>query len=63
VPATSALTAGLFGRHDVGEVFGWICCAHQAGAGLTSYLAGYLHSRLGDYIALLSVFMVRGIRR
>jgi MFS family permease len=72
VPAISALIGDLFGRHNVGEVFGWIRCAHQAGAGLTSYLAGYLHSRLGDYklaflcsglFALLAVFMVRRIRR
>jgi MFS family permease len=49
VPATSALTADLFGKHNVGVVFGWVCCAHQLGAALASYSAGYLHSLLGNY--------------
>ncbi|MGJ0483187.1 MAG: MFS transporter [Methylomicrobium sp.] len=49
VPATSALTADLFGKHNVGVVFGWVCCAHQLGAALASYSAGYLHSSLGNY--------------
>jgi MFS family permease len=71
VPATSALTADLFGKNNVGVVFGWICCAHQMGAALASYLAGYLHSQLGDYqlaflcsglFALLAVLMVVRIR-
>jgi len=72
VPATSALTADLFGKNNVGVVFGWICCAHQTGAALASYSAGYLHSRLGDYqlaflcsglFALLAVLLVVRIRR
>nr|WP_031431363.1 MFS transporter [Methylomicrobium agile] len=72
VPATSALTADLFGKNNVGVVFGWICCAHQAGAALASYSAGYLHSRLGNYhlaflcsglFALLAVLMVVRIRK
>lgn len=49
VPATSALTADLFGKHNVGVVFGWICFAHQVGAALASYGAGYLHHLAGNY--------------
>lgn len=49
VPVTSALTADLFGKRNVGVVFGWICCAHQFGAASASYSAGYLHSVLGNY--------------
>lgn len=49
IPATSALTADLFGKQNVGVVFGWICFAHQIGAALAAYGAGYIHSMLGDY--------------
>lgn len=49
VPATSALTADLFGKHNVGVVFGWISFSHQAGAAIASYGAGYLHQLFGDY--------------
>ncbi|MGJ0514730.1 MAG: MFS transporter [Methylomicrobium sp.] len=72
VPATSALTADLFGRHNVGVVFGWVCCAHQMGAALASYSAGYLHSVLGNYhlaflcsglFALLAMLIVVRIPR
>jgi MFS family permease len=49
VPATSALTADLFGKQNVGILFGWICFAHQIGAALASYGAGYLHSLIGNY--------------
>ncbi|HET7769614.1 MAG TPA: MFS transporter, partial [Chloroflexota bacterium] len=40
VPPTSALAADLFGRRNVGTVFGWIFFAHQAGAALAAYLGG-----------------------
>lgn len=49
IPATSALTADLFGKQNVGVVFGWICFAHQIGAAIAAYSAGYLHSLIGDY--------------
>jgi MFS family permease len=49
VPATSAITADLFGKQNVGVVFGWICFAHQVGAALASYGAGYLHNLVGNY--------------
>jgi MFS family permease len=49
IPATSALTADLFGKQNVGVVFGWICFAHQVGAAIAAYGAGYMHSHLGNY--------------
>ncbi|WP_231879561.1 MFS transporter [Methylomonas koyamae] len=47
IPATSALTADLFGKQNVGVVFGWICFAHQIGAAIAAYSAGYVHSLMG----------------
>ena len=58
VPATSALTADLFGKQNVGVIFGWICFAHQIGASLASYGAGYLHSLFGNYTL---AFMTSGL--
>ena len=58
VPATSALTADLFGKQNVGVVFGWICFAHQVGAALASYGAGYLHQLAGNYTI---AFMISGL--
>ena len=49
IPATSALTADLFGKQNIGVVFGWICFAHQIGAAIAAYTAGYVHSLIGDY--------------
>jgi MFS family permease len=40
VPATSTLTADLFGRRSVGMLFGWIFLSHQVGAALASYIGG-----------------------
>jgi MFS family permease len=58
VPATSALTADLFGKQNVGVIFGWICFAHQIGAALASFGAGYLHSLFGNYTL---AFMTSGL--
>jgi MFS family permease len=49
VPATSALAADLFGKQNVGTVFGWIFFSHQVGAAIASYGAGLLRVWLGDY--------------
>ncbi|WNB75396.1 MFS transporter [Methylomonas koyamae] len=49
IPATSALTADLFGKQNVGVVFGWFCFAHQIGAAIAAYSAGYVDSLMGDY--------------
>ena len=49
VPPTIALTADTFGRANVGTVYGWIFCAHQVGAALTSWLGGVTRDTLGSY--------------
>ncbi|MGQ0567940.1 MAG: MFS transporter, partial [Armatimonadota bacterium] len=49
VPATTALTARLYGRYSVGEVSGWIFFSHQIGAATGSIVGGYLYDRLGNY--------------
>jgi predicted MFS family arabinose efflux permease len=49
VPATTALTARLYGRYSVGELSGWIFFSHQIGAATGSIVGGYLYDRLGDY--------------
>ena len=72
VPATSALTADLFGKQNVGAVFGWIFFAHQLGAATAAYGASALHRWGGDYactfwlagaFALLGAGLVLCIRR
>ena len=51
VPPTVALTADLFGRRQVGAVYGWIFFAHQVGAAAAAYLGGVAREWLGDYNA------------
>jgi MFS family permease len=58
IPATSALTADLFGKQNIGVVFGWICFAHQIGAAIAAYGAGYIHSVIGNYSL---AFMASGL--
>lgn len=57
VPATSALAADLFGKENIGVVFGWIFFAHQVGAAIAAYGASYLYSCSGSYTV---VFMLAG---
>lgn len=72
VPATSALTADLFGKQNVGAAFGWIFFAHQLGAAAAAYGGSLLHRWGGDYslafsmagaIAILAAGLVLRIRR
>ena len=49
VPPTSALVADIFGRKNVGVVFGWVFCAHQIGAALAAWLGGLARELTGDY--------------
>ena len=49
VPPTVRLTADLFGKQNVGIVFGWIFAAHQLGAATAAFGAGALHTLLGNY--------------
>ena len=49
VPPTVALTAKAFGRERVGVMFGWIVAAHQIGAGLAAWGAGWIRTVQGAY--------------
>ncbi len=49
VPATTALTARIYGRYSVGELSGWIFFSHQLGSAFGSLAGGYLYDRFGDY--------------
>jgi MFS family permease len=49
VPPTTALVADIFGRKNVGTVFGWVFCAHQVGAALAAWLGGVARDMAGDY--------------
>jgi len=49
VPPTLALTMQSFGREQAIVLFGWIVAAHQIGAALAAYGAGYLRSTEGHY--------------
>jgi sugar phosphate permease len=49
VPPTVALTAQIFGRQNVGLIFGWVMAAHQVGAAASAYLAGFFRSMDGTY--------------
>ena len=54
-PVSQIIAADRFGRRSVGQVFGWIFMAHQAGAAAAAYLGGVSHVVFGDYqIAFLS---------
>jgi len=55
VPATSMLAANMFGKQNVGVVFGWIFFAHQLGAAIASYGPSIIHSLAGDYAITFTV--------
>jgi sugar phosphate permease len=58
VPPTTNLTARLFGRRNLGQIYGWIFFAHMIGAALAAWLGGAVHDWLGDYTA---VFLSAGL--
>ncbi len=49
VPPTIALCADIFGRRNVGTIYGWVFCAHQIGAALMAYAGGAAQDALGSY--------------
>jgi MFS family permease len=49
VPATTALTANIFGRYSIGTLSGWIYFAHQVGAALGAAVGGWLFQATGSY--------------
>jgi sugar phosphate permease len=49
VPPTVALAADVFGRHNVGIVYGWIYAAHMLGAAILAQVAAIIRDANGDY--------------
>lgn len=49
VPPTTRLTAEIFGKQQVGILYGWIFAAHQLGAATAAFSAGVLRTLLGNY--------------
>ncbi len=49
VPPTANLTAQIFGRASLGQLYGWIFFSHMCGAALAAFAGGYAHTVLGDY--------------
>jgi predicted MFS family arabinose efflux permease len=71
VPATTALTAKIYGRYSVGELSGWIFFSPQMGSAVGALAGGYFYDRLGDYtvafhsaalVAFAATIMVLAIR-
>jgi predicted MFS family arabinose efflux permease len=66
VPATTAITANVFGRLSVGTLSGFILFAHQAGAALGAAAGGWLFTAFGSYTwafvsAALLAFVAAGL--
>ncbi|HLW61352.1 MAG TPA: MFS transporter [bacterium] len=58
VPPTVRLTADIFGKRNVGVVFGWISAGHQLGAATAAFGAGAARVWLGSYQV---AFMTSGL--
>lgn len=58
VPPTVRLTADIFGKRNVGVMFGWISASHQLGAATAAFGAGALRTWLGSYQV---AFMTSGL--
>lgn len=49
VPPTVALAADVFGRQNIGTVYGWIFASHQVGAALAAWGGGIVREGVGNY--------------
>jgi MFS family permease len=49
VPPTVALAADVFGRQNVGIVYGWIYAAHMLGAAILAQVAAIIRDTAGNY--------------
>lgn len=58
VPLTSSLVADLWGRVSMGTLFGMISFAHQAGAAVGTWLAGFIFDTAGTYAPAFILSMV-----
>jgi MFS family permease len=48
-PPTVALIADMFGRRNVGTIYGWVFFAHHTGAAIATTLAGVTRDVSGSY--------------
>ncbi|WP_341526874.1 MFS transporter [Nostoc sp. UHCC 0302] len=58
VPPTVRLVSNVFGKENVGVMFGWIVAGHQLGAATAAFGAGALRTWLGSYF---QAFILSGI--
>jgi len=58
VPPTVKLAAKAFGEENAALMFGWILAAHQIGAAMAAWGAGFIRSETGDYFG---AFVTSGI--
>ena len=49
VPPTVALVADVFGRNNVGIVYGWVYAAHMLGAAILAQVAAIIRDQAGNY--------------
>jgi len=49
VPPTVALVADVFGRNNVGIVYGWVYAAHMLGAAILAQVAAIIRDQSGNY--------------
>jgi MFS family permease len=48
-PVSQILTADLFGRRSVAQVYGWIFFSHQVGGAMAAFLGGVIYNWFGNY--------------
>ncbi|MGN6228284.1 MAG: MFS transporter [Dyella sp.] len=61
VPPTIRLATEAFGEHDAPVVFGWVAAGHQIGAATAAFLAGWLRTVDGNYVAPFIIAGVGGV--
>ncbi len=61
VPPTIRLTTETFGEHDAPVVFGWVAAGHQVGAATAAFVAGWLRTLDGSYVAPFVIAGVGGL--
>ena len=49
VPATTAITANIFGKYSIGSLSGWIYFSHQVGAAIGAAVGGWIFQSTGSY--------------
>ncbi|MFN8620727.1 MAG: MFS transporter [Chloroflexota bacterium] len=58
VPPTANLVSRIWGRANVGKLYGWIFFSHMVGAALAAWAGGVVREVFGDYTA---IFLAAGL--